>query len=211
MFFALALCGGAATGDPAQVVALGDSLTAGYGLPEDQGLTVQLGRWLDDHGSPARIINAGLSGDTTGGARARLAWALDDPALDGGADALIVALGGNDMLRGLPPEEARANLDAILSEADARGLPVLLAGHQAPGNFGAAWQAGYRALYPDLAEAHGAILLPDLLAPIRALPDAERGAAMQGDGLHPSASGVALVVGALGPAVQELLERVDDE
>lgn len=187
-----------------RIVALGDSLTAGYGLPEDQGLVPQLSRWLANHGHPAQIVNAGVSGDTTAGGRARLAWSLAE-----GADAMIVALGGNDMLRGLPAEEARANLDAILTEAQSRALPVLLAGHAAPGNFGPDWQAGYNALYPELAARHNAILLPDLLAPIRALPEAVRSGAMQADGLHPSADGVARVVEALGPKVLELMERIE--
>lgn len=190
-------------GDPARVIALGDSLTAGYGLPEADGLVPQLNRWLADHGAAAVVVNAGVSGDTTAGGWARLDWALGE-----GGDALIVALGGNDILRGLPPEEARANLDAILAEAGRRGLPVLLAGHQAPGNFGPDWQAGYDAIWPDLATAHHAVLVPDLLAPIRATPLAERGALMQDDGIHPSAAGVAKVVAALGPKVLELMGKV---
>lgn len=186
-----------------RVIALGDSLTAGYGLPAEDGLVAQLTRWLAAHGAAVAVVNAGVSGDTTAGGRARLDWALAE-----GGDALIVALGGNDMLRGLPPEEARANLDAILSEAGRRGLPVLLAGHSAPANFGPDWQAGYDAIWPDLAAAHGAVLLPDLLAPIRAAAD--RGPLMQADGLHPSAEGVALVVEALGPKVLELLDKTHD-
>lgn len=186
-----------------RIVALGDSLTAGYGLAADEGLVPQLNAWLAAQGSTAQVINAGVSGDTTAGGRARLAWALGD-----GADALIVALGGNDILRGLPPEEARANLAAILGEARARDLPVLLAGHRAPGNFGPEWQAGYNALYPTLAEDYDAVLMADLLAPIRALDDTARAEALQADGLHPSAAGVALIVGALGPKTLELMERI---
>lgn len=191
-------------GEVPQVIALGDSLTAGYGLPEADGLVAQLNRWLADHGASAVVINAGVSGDTTAGGRARLDWALG-----AGGDALIVALGGNDLLRGLPPEAARANLDAILTEADRRGLPVLLAGHQAPGNFGPDWQAGYDAIWPDLAAAHHAVLVPDLLAPIRAADPLTRAGLMQDDGIHPSAAGVAKVVEALGPKVLDLVERLE--
>ncbi len=199
----LAMASPALAGDPPRVVALGDSLTAGYGLPEADGLVPQLTRWLADHGHQAIVVNAGVSGDTTAGGLARLDWALGE-----GGDALIVALGGNDLLRGLPPEEARANLAAILTQAQERGLPVLLAGHSAPSNFGPDWQAGYDAIWPDLAAAHGAVLLPDLLAPIRAADPATRAGLMQEDGIHPSAAGVALVVDALGPKVVELLENV---
>lgn len=191
--------------EPAEIVALGDSLTAGYGLPPEDGFVPQLQAWLSAKGIEARVVNAGVSGDTTAGALARLDWALDPEA-----DAVVVTLGGNDLLRGLPPEEARANLDAILSGIGARGLPVLLVPMQAPGNYGPDYKAAFDAIYPELAAKHGALLARPFLAPILDLPD--RGAAMaeyvQPDGLHPNAKGVALVVEALGPEVEKLLSRV---
>ncbi|WP_432623842.1 arylesterase [Albidovulum sp.] len=190
-----------------EVVALGDSLTAGYGLSPDEGFVPQLQRWLDGHGAKATVVNAGVSGDTTAGALARIDWALTP-----GAKAMIVTLGGNDLLRGLPPEEARANLDAILTKADAAGLPVLLVPMAAPGNYGPDYKEAFDAIYPDLAKAHGATLAPPFLAPI--LSQSDRQAAMntlmQADGIHPNAKGVALVVEALGPEVLALINRVGD-
>lgn len=187
------------------IVALGDSLTAGYGLSPDEGFVPQLQRWLDAHGAAATVVNAGVSGDTTAGALARIDWALTP-----GAKAMIVTLGGNDLLRGLPPEEARANLDAILKKADAAGLPVLLVPMAAPGNYGPDYKAAFDAIYPDLAKAHGAILGPPFLGPILAQPDRQAAstALMQADGLHPNAKGVALVVEALGPEVLALIARI---
>ncbi|RMD46550.1 MAG: arylesterase, partial [Alphaproteobacteria bacterium] len=140
---ALALCalGGGAEARTLRVVALGDSLTQGYGLPAGQGFVPQLERWLRERGHDVELVNAGVSGDTTAGGRARIGWTLA-----GGADALIVALGGNDVLRGLPPEEARANLEAILAEAEARGIPVLLIGIDAPGNYGPDYERAFEAI-----------------------------------------------------------------
>ena len=190
-----------------EVVALGDSLTAGYGLSPDEGFVPQLQRWLDAHGAAAVIVNAGVSGDTTAGALARIDWALTP-----GAKAMIVTLGGNDLLRGLPPEEARANLDAILAKADAKGLPVLLVPMVAPGNYGPDYKAAFDAIYPDLSKAHGATLVQPFLAPIAGQPDREKALRelMQADGIHPNAKGVALVVEALGPEVVELIGKVQD-
>ena len=190
---------------PLQIVALGDSLTAGYGLPPEQGLVPQLQAWLSAAGVDVVVQNAGVSGDTTAGGRARLDWSLAN-----GADALIVALGGNDLLRGLPPEASRENLDAILTEAKSRGLPALLVGLPAPSNYGPDYKAAFDAIFPDLAAEHDALLLENLLAPIMALSPEDRAARglMQGDGLHPSREGVALVVAALGPEVLKLIARV---
>lgn len=190
------------------VVALGDSLTAGYGLPAEDGLVAQLQTWLDARG-PGRIAlqNAGVSGDTSAGGRARVDWALGPEA-----GALIVTLGGNDMLRGLPPEDLRANLAAILDAARARDLPVLLVGMRSPSNWGPDYKAAFDAVYPDLAQAHGAILVPDFFAGLIAAggdpsDPASMTAWMQGDGIHPNAEGVRLIVEALGPEVERLAER----
>lgn len=199
---ALLAAGAAQAADPLEIVALGDSLTQGYGLPPDQGFVPRLQAWLDAHGAGARVINAGVSGDTTAGGLARLDWSLGP-----GTDALIVALGGNDLLRGLPPEAARANLDRILTRAGERGLPVLLIGLTAPGNYGAAYKAGYDDMWQELATAHGALLLRDFLAPLIAMDPAARAAMLQPDRLHPAAPGVERIVAHVGPAVLDLIAR----
>ena len=187
------------------LLAVGDSLTQGYGLPPEEGLVPQLNRWLENRGAKVEVINAGVSGDTTTGGRARLAWSLTPEV-----DAVMIALGGNDMLRGQPPAQARENLEAMLAEVTARGLPVALVGLRAPGNYGAAYQAEFDAIWPALGAQFGAVVLPDLLAPIAAKTPEERAAEglMQADGIHPSAAGVALVVEALGPKVEEVLAQV---
>ena len=180
-----------------RIVALGDSLTHGYGLPEDEGFVPQLEAWLHGNGAPwARVINAGVSGDTTAGGLARLDWSLSD-----GADALIVALGGNDLLRGIDPAASRANLEAILQEAEDRDLPVLLSGMRAPGNYGREFQDAFNAMYPELAETHGARLDPFFLAGV----ESDR-TLWQSDGIHPNAEGVAVIVERIGPMVRDLAE-----
>lgn len=187
------------------LLALGDSLTQGYGLAPEDGLVPQLQAWLTAQGAEVTVINAGVSGDTTAGGRARLDWSLTPEV-----DAVMIALGGNDLLRGLPPAEARANLEAMLATVQARGLPVLLAGLPAPGNYGPAYQAEFDAIWPDLAAQYDAVLVPNLLAPIAELPLEDRIGAnlMQDDNIHPAPAGVALVVAALGPKVMELLAKV---
>ena len=189
---------------PQSLIAFGDSLTAGYGLPPDQGFVPQLQAWLSAHGAEVRVQNAGVSGDTTAGGLARIDWTLSTPA-----DAMVLTLGGNDLLRGIAPEEARGNLDAILTKAEAKGLRVLLVPMVAPGNYGPDYKAAFDALYPDLAAAHGVDLSEPFLAPILALPSRDQAVAdyMQADGIHPNAKGVALIVEALGPRVLDLLAR----
>lgn len=191
--------------EPVTLLALGDSLTQGYGLAPEDGLVPQLQAWLTAQGAEVTVINAGVSGDTTAGGRARLDWSLTPEV-----DAVMIALGGNDLLRGLPPAEARANLEAMLVTVQARGLPVLLAGLPAPGNYGPAYQAEFDAIWPDLAAQYDAVLVPNLLAPIAELPLENRIGAnlMQDDNIHPAPAGVALVVAALGPKVLELLAKV---
>lgn len=193
--------------EPVTVAALGDSLTQGYGLPQGDGLVPQLQAWLDAQGATAQVINAGVSGDTTAGGLARLDWTLTPEV-----DALIVTLGGNDLLRGIDPATSRANLSAILARAQDRGLPVLLVGLPAPGNYGPDYKADFDAIYPELAQEFGALLVENLFAP---LTDgaADAGAAtpyMQDDGIHPNAEGVRRIVQELGPKVQELIARVAD-
>ncbi|WP_419762706.1 arylesterase [Defluviimonas aestuarii] len=200
------LAAGAARAEPVTVVAFGDSLTAGYGLPTDDGFVPQLQAWLTGHAAEVTVINAGVSGDTTAGGLARIDWTLTPEV-----DAMILTLGGNDLLRGLQPEDARANLDAILDRTDERGIPVLIVPMSAPGNYGPDYKAAFDAIYPDLAAEHGALLAPPFLQPILSLDDRAQAMAeyVQTDGLHPNAQGVALIVEALGPEVLSLLERVE--
>lgn len=195
----------AALAEPVTVVALGDSLTAGYGLPEDRGLVPQLQSWLKKQGRDVQVVNAGVSGDTTAGGLARVDWSLVP-----GTDALIVELGANDMLRGLDPKQARANLDAILAKAKERGLPVLLVGIPAPLNYGAEYKRDFDAMYPDLSRKYATLLMPNLLAPLLADGADPSSAAryFQSDGLHPNAKGVRMIVDGLGPEVLLLLDRV---
>ena len=195
-----------AAAEPLRLVALGDSLTQGYGLPPAEGFVPQLEAWLRAEGREVTVLNAGVSGDTTAGGRARVGWALAD-----GADAMIVALGGNDLLRGILPEVSRANLDAILTEAAAQSVPVLLVGMEAPGNYGPEYRKAFDAIYPDLAEAHEVPLVGSFLAPLlEGTGDpASLGAYLQPDGLHPNAEGVARIVEGLGPEVLRFLDGIE--
>lgn len=181
-----------------RLVALGDSLVHGYGLPPEQGFVPQLEAWLVAAGAEVTVANAGVSGDTTAGGLARLDWSVGDSA-----DALIVVLGGNDLLRGLEPSLSRANLDALVEKARAKGLPVLLGGMRAPGNYGADYKTAFDAIYPEVAAAHEALLYPEFLAGVTEDPSL-----WQSDGLHPNAAGVARIVEGIGPMVLELVEQV---
>lgn len=181
------------------MVALGDSLTAGYGLPQGEGFVAQLQAWLDAEGAAVEVRQAGVSGDTTAGGLARLDWALGDDA-----DAVIVALGGNDFLRGTDPAESEANLRGILERTESRGLPVLLVGINASGQYGADFEAAFDGMYRTLAAEFDALLEPDWFEALRGVP---LGQVMQPDGIHPSADGVARIVERLGPRVLELAER----
>ena len=180
-----------------RILALGDSLTAGYGLPAVDSFVARLGAALKLPGHDVRIIDAGVSGDTTAGGLARLEWALS-----GGVDAAIVALGSNDALRGLDPAISRASLDGILSLLGQRNIPVLLAGMAAPRNLGADYVAAFDAIYPDLADRHGAILYPFFLDGVAMAPSLN-----QDDGIHPNARGVEVIVERMLPYVLRLLER----
>lgn len=189
---------------PVTLLALGDSLTAGYGLPPDQGLVPQLQAWLAAHGSEVTILNAGVSGDTTAGGLSRTDWSLTPDV-----QAVMVNLGGNDMLRGIDPATSRANLDGILAKLKAKNLPVLLVSLRAPGNYGADFKRDFDAIYGDLATKYGTLLTENYFFPLidqnTALLDP---ALMQADGIHPNAKGVATVVEVLGPQVQALLKQV---
>lgn len=204
LVFTLALSLSAAQAEELRVLALGDSLTAGYGLNEGEGLVPQLNAWLAEKGATVEVVNAGVSGDTSAGGASRLGWALQDDV-----DAMMVVLGGNDLLRGIPPSATRANISTILSEAKAKDLPVLLVGMKAPGNFGPDYKAEFDRLYPELAAEFGAIHVDsffDLLVPGATDPGA-LAPYMQPDGIHPDAQGVKIIVGNLGPKVLELVDQ----
>lgn len=203
----LALCAPSAApaADPLRLVALGDSLTQGFGLPGDEGFVPQLQSWLDAQGIAVEVINAGVSGDTTAGGLARMDWTLAEPV-----DAMLVTLGGNDLLRGLDPAASRANLEGILARLAQDEIPVIVAGMPAPGNFGPEFQQAFARLYTDLAEQFDVPLIADFLAPITARAQAGEafGALMQDDNIHPNAEGVALIVESLGPELLDFLEAV---
>jgi acyl-CoA thioesterase-1 len=192
--------------EPVTVLALGDSLTQGYGLPEQDGLVPQMQKWLDDQGVEATLINAGVSGDTTAGGAARVEWSLTPEV-----DAMIVTLGGNDLLRGIDPAVSRGNLEVILQVAQAKGVEVLLVGLTAPGNYGPEYKAAFDAIYPELSEAYGALLAPDFFAGLGSGDPAALQRWFQADGIHPNADGVARIVEGLGPSVLALIEATEAE
>ncbi|MEM7615496.1 MAG: arylesterase, partial [Pseudomonadota bacterium] len=199
---------GAGTQASAQQItlaALGDSLTQGYGLPEAEGFVPQLQAWLVENGhGEVTVLNAGVSGDTTAGGLARVAWTLSDDV-----DAMIVALGGNDVLRGLDPASSRANLEGILVAAREAEVPVLLSGMRAPSNYGPDFKENFDAMYPELATEYGAVLHPFFLEGLGSGEDLGAARALlQSDGIHPNAEGVAQIVAQIGPYVVDLLEQV---
>jgi acyl-CoA thioesterase-1 len=179
-----------------RLMVLGDSLTAGYGLPSAQAFPVRLEAALRAKGVAVTVINAGVSGDTTAGGLARLDWSLADKPTH-----VIVELGANDMLRGLDPAQARRNLDQILTRLRAEKLPVLLAGMLASRTLGAAYRSEFDGIYPALAQQHGAALYPFFLDGVATDP-----ALNQSDGLHPNARGVDVIVERILPSVMTLLE-----
>lgn len=167
-----------------RIIVLGDSLTAGLGLDVDASFPARLQARLDEEGVRYEVVNAGVSGDTSAGGLRRLEWAMED----GNPRILVVALGGNDGLRGLPPEQLESNLGAIIEQAQGRGLRVILAGMEAPPNFGADYTARFRAVYRTLAERYHVRLIPFLLDGVAGNP-----AFNQADGIHPNVRGANLV------------------
>ncbi|MGX0876494.1 acyl-CoA thioesterase-1 [Roseovarius sp. MBR-154] len=195
-----ALVSPASAAEPVTVLALGDSLTQGYGLPEEDGFVPQMRNWLQDQGVEADLINGGVSGDTTAGGAARVGWSLTPEV-----DAMIVTLGGNDLLRGIDPAVSRGNIETILQVAEAREVEVLLVLMAAPGNYGAGYKAEFDAIYPELSEAYDAMLAPDFFAGLGEGDPAALQRYFQPDGIHPNAEGVRRIVEALGPHVAELI------
>lgn len=201
---ALSVAVGPAQGQTAEargtirILGIGDSLMAGYGLPEADIFPVRLAAALKERGHAVEVVNAGVSGDTTAGGRARLAWSLAE-----NPDAVIVELGGNDGLRGLPPEETRANLDAMLAELEARGIPTLFAGMQAPPNLGKDYAAEFEAVFSTLAAERDVVFYPFFLEGVAADESLN-----QKDGIHPNPAGVEVIVTNILSAVEALIERV---
>lgn len=177
------------------ILVLGDSLSAGHGLAPEQAFPVRLEQWLRAAGVPARVVNGGVSGDTTAGGLARLDWALAD-----GPDLVIVELGANDALRGLDPAVTRKNLDAILGRLVDKGVRVLFTGMRAPPNLGREYGAQFDAIYPELAARHGVALYPFFLDGVAAEPELN-----QTDGIHPNERGVARIVERIAPYVVRLI------
>ena len=179
---------------PVKIVALGDSLTAGYGLPDKDGFVPQLQAALTAKGVAAEVANAGVSGDTASDGLARLDWSVPQ-----GTDAVILELGANDMLRGISPDVTRKMLDAALSQLTARHISVLLCGMRAAPNLGPDYVAAFERIYPDLAAKYGVPLYPFFLDGVAA--DAKM---TQHDGLHPNEAGVKVIVQRILPKVEEL-------
>lgn len=183
---------------PIRIVAFGDSLTAGFNLAPADAFPVQLERALKAKGHDVEVINAGVSGDTTSAALERFDWAVPD-----GIDAAIVELGANDALRGQPPEQARRNLDTILTRLGSKHIEMLVAGIPAPHNWGEAYVKAYDPMFAELAASHGALLYPFFLDGVALKPELSLG-----DGLHPNAKGVGVIVERIMPKVEELIARV---
>jgi acyl-CoA thioesterase-1 len=182
------------------VVAFGDSLYAGYRLAPNEGLAPQLQAALQAAGMNARVHNAGVSGDTTAAGKTRLSFVLDN--LDRKPDLVVLGLGGNDMLRGIKPEETKANMTAMMDELKRRDIPVVLTGMLAAPNLGADYVNSFNGIFPDLANSYGAALYPFFLDGV--VTDATL---MLPDNIHPNAKGVSRVVEGLSPLVEAALKQ----
>ena len=179
-----------------RIVALGDSLTAGLGLAQSQAYPALLQAKVDAAGLVYEVVNAGVSGDTSAGGLRRLDWALE-----GDVKVLIVALGANDGLRGLPVTEMKNNLAAIITRAKEKRISVILAGMEAPPNYGADYTSAFRRVYTDLAREHGVALMPFLLANVAGDP-----ALNQSDGIHPNARGAEIIADGMWNVLPPVLE-----
>jgi acyl-CoA thioesterase-1 len=181
-----------------RIVVLGDSLTAGLGLPVEEAYPAVLQQRVTAAGYQFEVVSAGVSGDTTAGGLRRLAWSLD-----GDVRVLIVALGGNDGLRGLPVEEVRRNLSAIVSEAEERNISVLLAGMEAPPNLGPDYTGQFREAFGDVAREFDTVFVPFLLEGVAGIE-----ALNQRDGIHPTAEGARIIADTLWPALESILQSM---
>ena len=182
---------------PVKIVVLGDSLSAGFGLPVQSAFPEKLAAALKAKGIAASVANAGVSGDTASGGLGRLDWSVPQ-----GTEAVIVELGANDALRGIDPKLTKAALDTILSKLDTRHISVLLAGMKAPPNLGAEFAKAFDEIYPALASTHAVVFYPFFLDGVAADPKLN-----QGDGMHPNAAGVDVIVERMLPSVEDLISR----
>lgn len=187
-----------AEGRTINLVGFGDSLMAGYELAADEAFPVQLESLLRSRGQDVAISNAGVSGDTTADGLARLDWSVPE-----GTDGVILALGANDALRGLSPEETRVNLEAIIARLTDRGIDILLVGMMAPPNMGADYEAAFNPIFPELAKAHGLIFHPFMLDGVALDP-----ALKLKDNMHPNAGGTRMMAEKILPAATEFLEKI---
>jgi acyl-CoA thioesterase I len=188
---------GASTAPPLKILMLGTSLTQGYGLPPGTEIPAVLQAKLKATGDDARVINAGVSGDTSASGLSRLDWSLADRT-----DAAIVELGSNDALRGIPPAQTEKNLAAILAKLKAQHIPTLLLGMMAPRNLGPEYARAFDAMYPKLAKQYGSLLYPFVLQGVALNPKLN-----QPDGLHPNPAGVKIIVGRIFPDVKKLVTQ----
>jgi acyl-CoA thioesterase-1 len=195
VLFTTATFAQAQSDDPVRIVVLGDSLSAGLGLPAADAFPAQLEKALKDNGLHVSIDNAGVSGDTASGGLDRLDWSV--PA---GTQGVIIELGANDALRGIDPGVTRAALEEIIKRLKARGVAVLLCGMVAPPNYGAEYAAQFNAIYPDLAKKYDVPLYPFFLEGVAANTTLN-----QADGMHPTAAGIALIVKNILPQVEAFL------
>jgi acyl-CoA thioesterase-1 len=186
---------------PVKLVVLGDSLSAGLGLPAQQAFPTKLQKSLQAKGIAIDMTNAGVSGDTTSGGRDRLDWSVPD-----GTDGVIIELGANDALRGIDPDLTRAALTDIVQRLKARKIPVMLCGMLAPPNYGAEYAARFNSIYPDLAKKFDVPLYPFFLDGVAA--DAKLN---QADGIHPTAAGVDIIVGNIMPTVEAFLRNISEQ
>ncbi len=189
----------ASADEPVTLVALGDSLTAGYNLSASDAFPARLEAALRERGHDVTIVNAGVSGDTASGGRDRVDWSVED-----GTDGVILALGANDMLRGLDPARTRAALDATITRLQERDIAVLLAGMMAGRNLGPDYAKEFDAIYPELAEQHGIMLYPFLLEGV-----AGEASLNLDDGIHPNPEGVAVMVEKMLPVVESFIEQIE--
>ncbi|HET7020424.1 MAG TPA: arylesterase [Xanthobacteraceae bacterium] len=190
-----------AADQPVRIVALGDSLTAGLGLPAEETFPAKLERVLKAKGIAVEVANAGVSGDTASGGLARLDWSVPE-----GTNAVILELGANDMLRGIDPSRTRRALDEIVRRLTERRIPVLLAGMRGAANLGSDYARDFETIYSELASRHGLLFYPFFLEGV-----AGEAGLNQGDGLHPSAAGVDAIVARILPKVEELVRRARDK
>ena len=190
------------------ILMIGDSLTQGYGLKEQDGLVPQMTEYAFRQGYSIRLINAGVSGDTTAGGLERIAWSMEP-----GLDAAIVALGGNDMLRGIAPEVVRANMIGILEVIKEANIPLMIVGSIAPNNYGSDYKKDFDRIFPELAQNYDALYLSSLFDPFIANGDLNQNMSQffQADGLHPNAEGVTRIIESIGPVFLKLIEATSQK